>query len=53
MLMRYLNTLTGNEIEARSEMYAPHLVKIEPEKEIKVEDKPAKKPATKKGTKKK
>ena len=34
-------------------MYAPHLVKIEPEKEIKVEDKPAKKPATKKGTKKK
>ena len=52
MLMRYLNTLTGNEIEAQSEMYAPHLVKLDAEP-AKVEEKPAKKPAAKKGTKKK
>lgn len=51
MLMRYLNTLTGNEIEVKSEVFAPHLVKLD--EEIKVEEKPAKKTATKKGTKKK
>lgn len=49
MLMRYINTLTGVEINVKSEIFAPHIVKIddEPKKE------PEKKPTTKKGTKKK
>lgn len=52
MLMRYLNTLTGSEIEVKSEIFAPHYVKVG--EDVKVEDKPAKKPTTaKKGTKKK
>lgn len=51
MLMRYINTLTGVEIEVKSEIFAPHIVKIDDEP--KKESEPAKKATTKKGTKKK
>lgn len=55
MLMRYLNTLTGTEIEVRSEVFAPHLKRLDekPVEEVKIEEKPVKKPTTKKGAKKK
>lgn len=54
MLMRYLNTLTGNEIVADSEIFAPHYVKIDEDVAKPAEEKTTKpkKATTKKGAKK-
>lgn len=54
MLMRYLNTLTGNEIVVKSEVFAPHMVKLDEDVAKPAEEKTTKpkKATTKKGAKK-